>query len=313
MSARAVVAAARIAILCILALLTLGPLLGCRAARTRLGGSDATARWILRVYYFLAALTAAMVVLILVAPRWVNSVAMLDQAIRTFSVPALTVIPWTGPWIGCLLLARAARDSVHDCAYCDYDLSGNTSGTCSECGRSASQSPDVLEQARARWRRAPWMRTGVIWLGASLLILFFCGVQTMTWGHYCPECGRVEYYRRLQWAMPFTDRAWISGPDHRQPRRVYGLALSQLLDPEATCTHNWMGMGFNIHSPILTTFGQSPDVTTCVIADEVDFPQFIAAHPEAREMMRASMRNRHSACMDVDDLYVAWQAQARSP
>lgn len=47
---------------------------------------------------------------------------------------------------------RARRRKWHECLTCNYDLTGNTSGTCPECGQSASHVHTVIcESCETPW------------------------------------------------------------------------------------------------------------------------------------------------------------------
>jgi DNA-directed RNA polymerase subunit RPC12/RpoP len=41
---------------------------------------------------------------------------------------------FVGAIIGAVRMKRGELDSPHRCPHCDYDLTGNESGVCSECG-----------------------------------------------------------------------------------------------------------------------------------------------------------------------------------
>jgi ribosomal protein L37E len=301
-----VVTAARIAILCVLGLLTTGPLIGYMLARKRYGVCNTWSRRALAAYYLLTAIVATMLALAIAAPHFVLRIEPLDDAVRCLLLPGMILLPLGGPWIGCVGLALAARRSTTGCNRCGYDLTGNVSGFCPECGHPASSAADAHSSGAATRQRVPWVRIGGLWMAAVVLLFVLSGVQTLTWGRYCPDCGRSEFHVRDQWAIPWTSRVWLQTSDHLQPQRTRGFAISRLLDPGNTCTHNWTGLGGEVNGVTDGFRGIGNDVTRCVCADEQGFLDFVAAHPEAIDLMRADMRRRRSACDSVCQQYEEW-------
>ena len=62
------------------------------------------------------------------APRWVFTAATDGLAALILAGPGVALAVW---------LARRPRPRPGRCAGCGYDLTGNTSGRCPECGRKA--------------------------------------------------------------------------------------------------------------------------------------------------------------------------------
>ena len=69
-----------------------------------------------------------------------NSLVLGFGAIRRSSVREWYVPLWPWPWIcrggAVLTVARGRPGNTPRCAGCDYDLTGNVSGVCPECGRT---------------------------------------------------------------------------------------------------------------------------------------------------------------------------------
>ncbi len=99
-----------------------------------------------------------------------------------------TVAGWAAIAFGvvCLVRGRMSRRAHRDdrCYACNYDMTGNTTGRCPECGRAADQ----VE----RWRSRPlkrWRYAGLVILLIGWALTLMPGVLMHGWPAAVPSCA----------------------------------------------------------------------------------------------------------------------------
>ncbi len=140
-------------------------------------------------------------------------------------VSAYPIIAVTKP----LLVRRLRRKRGH-CMACGYDLEGNVSGVCPECGTDIPPKQTATEPRRRRVLR--WVKITPLLVVAAILSF---GVVYES--RYCVTCGRFEFRKYHAIRIPGTDVPLIHLPAKWSDRSP--ALLTELLDPQHDCTHSW--------------------------------------------------------------------------
>jgi uncharacterized paraquat-inducible protein A len=100
-------------------------------------------------------LTSFVVAAVFLLQLWVAVFGVDGCRLRTGSLPwsvvagaylgsSLLLAYLPSRWVYSLMRWRRVQDNGERCAHCDYDLTGNVSGTCPECGRAVRDPEDRL-------------------------------------------------------------------------------------------------------------------------------------------------------------------------
>ena len=212
-----------------------------------------------------------------------------------------------GPFIAMDLLAFAEGVRSKVCARCGYDLTGNVSGVCSECGMDIAEGAAMRPGIRQRITVFPWRKFLPIYALAVVLLLVALGYVKATEAYVCSECGRHGYRLIHQIRLPFGGPLLyeIRGGMRKDPNRPN--LLTPCLDPDGTCRHNWVGLGWSGEGLTDGWRGIGRDPSLNVAAAEPDFGRFLAERPGVLDRVRADLRQRRSIKGWLWEEYAEWK------
>lgn len=227
-----------------------------------------------------------------------------------FEVLLLT-LSLAGPFVAyhIVSVARAKALRIPLCGYCGYNLTGNVSGTCPECGAPGGRSAQAVPDRRHSGG-IPWRSVLPAW---ALLVILFLGLQgyrRVTEAWLCSECCRHEYRSVHRFGLSFGGPVLLEvrGQVHKERRD-----LTLYLDPDDDCTHNWIGFGYNGEGLTWGVRGIGFDRSSNIAESEPDFARFVDEHPDVLERIRETLRERGHLSEWLDDEFFAWQESQREP
>jgi hypothetical protein len=210
----------------------------------------------------------------------------LQIALRRTVPFVLCMLLLTGPWLGGYLVCAVRRSLVDVCHRCLYDLTGNESGICPECGTAVGDERGDGQPNSAAGGRSPWRRIAMWWFVGLVILFVFGGAQETRCVRYCTQCGQTALYHSYDLAMPFLGYTLIRGPEEGGVR-VPGNPLSKYLDPEGNCAHTWRYAGSRsdcvTYPAARYSYGNPANLG---YADEQDFSEFLADHPQVLDEIR---------------------------
>ncbi len=290
------------------------PLVAYVIARRKYRSRVAASRKTVLIYYAIVALSFTMAVTTAMPPPPSSqpfAYPMWDM-LTFLAVIALFVPPLAGPFVaaGILRAAKGLSLQARMCVTCGYNLTGNTSGVCPECGTpiDAPRTHDLL--LGPSLMSVPWRRLLPAWLAVVILITGLVGYLGYVNTHddwFCSECA-IEEFRgahefRLPWDGPllFEIPAGINR-DHggRSP-------LTRLLDPQGQCRHNWIGNGGGGDGVTTAYRGSGQVRTASSITNGPEFAQYVREHPNVLDRIRSSLRQSVSVTDWLPDEYYAWK------
>ena len=227
------------AIISCLAALGLCPLVALAIARVRFGKRAPMAvRYALR--YYAALMTGAVFIVMTVVlnnARGALTELMIPLACAAGLIALLATL--AGPFVALHLLAgaRAQNERSSICGRCGYNLQGNVTGICSECGSPVGElrrAPKLIQ----RLETMPWRRALPAWLAVLIFMAGVFGHAEVRKFYVCTECCLVKVEGAHLLTLPFISQPLLEIPDLSETS-YDEQALTPLLDPEGKCTHNW--------------------------------------------------------------------------
>ncbi len=229
-------------------------------------------------------------------------------ALASIAVAALLAALLLGPFVALDLLqvAKILASQAGICLQCAYDLTGNSSGVCPECGTPREQMRRTTPRLRHRIRFLPWGRLLPVWLLIVVLVAGLLGYVRVTGAWICSECCLRESRVFHRFEVPFGGPAFfeIDGGIERASRRAR--PLTQLLDPHSQCGHGWVANGSSAESLAGTAWRRGPDYSGSVVEYEPDFVQFVNENPEVLSRIRISVGQRESIREWLLEEYIDW-------
>ncbi|HRX84538.1 MAG TPA: hypothetical protein P5572_05910 [Phycisphaerae bacterium] len=288
--------------------LTLAPLASLFIAWRRFGScARRRGAWIV-VYYGVFA--AALVV-----HFWAiaANIAVTDPNVFTGLLAAQAVVSLLGPLLGAEVI-RAAGAASPLCERCRYDLTGNTSGVCSECGREITKGRAATEGWWRSWRREAWPRVRIPWSIALLLVFLCLGVRERIECRYCPICASSQYTHGYALAIPKTGVQIFALPTHVAPQWGGPSALTSIVDPAGTCRHEWIDLGADVIGIGYGDLSQRDDPLYAL--DQLGgsvLRQYANTRPELIEQCRQDLRAGDACAALVaavrQDSHASWMSQ----
>ncbi len=213
-----------------------------------------------------------------------------------------------GPLVAMELSAFTRTRSTKNCHHCGYNLTGNTSGRCSECGLTISRDTAYSPPLAQRLGMIPW-RTHLLRYFATIMLLFvLLGYRTRVWGFVCTNCAENKCQFQHCVFIPYTGFELFSfaGKDAPSWQRSFG--LTPFLDPQGNCTHDWLKYEecatHSIKRPRLF-FRQNPAFNH--VATEPDFPLFLKENPETLDIIRLDLKAGNRIEKWLTEEYNTWK------
>ena len=266
------------------------------------------------VYYTVVA--ASLVILVgtvnLLYPITSGFGDIVATALASIAVAVLLAAVLGGPFVGLdmLQVAKALASEVKICLQCGYDLTGNISGVCPECGSPTETSGRAPLSVRQRLMSLPWRRVLPVWLLAVVLLTGLVGYVKATEAWICSECCAREFRVLHQFGLPFGGPVLfeVKGGSHRDSYRAR--PLRRLLDPDNECSHRWVGNGWSGEGLTDGWRGIGPDFCGSIVEYEPDFERFLNDHPDVLSRIRQSARQRECISEWLFDEYYGWMEDA---
>ena len=151
-------------------------------------------------------------------------------------IPML-LIAVTGPLIAAELHVFSKTLKVGFCYHCGYNLLGNTSGACPECGTIALTAENPNTTLSRRLKSVRWQRFLPPYLVMLLILPVLFGYRQQVDGYVCTECAESEL--RIHRGIYFGNFDLISWPMGNATALYWANPLTPYLDPKRTCKHKW--------------------------------------------------------------------------
>ena len=218
----------------------------------------------------------------------------------------LPLMAITGPLIAAELHVFLKTLKEGFCYHCGYNLTGNTSGDCPECGTITLTVENAHTTLGQRLKSVRWQRVLPPYLGMLLILLVLFGYHQQVDGYVCTECGESEL--RIRRGIYLGDIDLISWPIGNATALHRANPLTPYLDPKGTCKHKWRhfeSMGYHAAKRLPYFLNRSSPAYNLDTADQPDFPAFLKTRPnlleEIREKLRKGQRITNWLYEELDD------------
>lgn len=179
------------------------------------------------------------------------------------------------------------------CAQCLYDLTGNTSGVCPECGNPWEHAADSRSARLRPLVPYPWRRILPFWLAGVAMLALLSMYHQVAEAYVCSECCRsyVQFKHRL--ALPVGQRSALVEFDALKLGPATTLdGLPQQLDPSSTCRHHWIEQCRSAEGLLGSWSNDWASLCHNDVDLLPDFPRFLKARPDVLKRIRKSVRAR---------------------
>lgn len=284
------------------------PLLAYLRAREVHGFVSRRGRKVIVIYNGALLTCIFLVVLALTVDR--RPVAALFDLLGIVAVIGIAVGGLCGPFVGIHLLSSQRYASTNACAACGYNLTGNVSGVCPECGTAttANRLAAYPNQSAAAFNAS---RAWLAYIGSILLFGALLSYAHATVYQCCSECGRrqVRTVHRLE--VPVSGKKVVEIDGRADLDRKSRNPMTAYLDPDGACRHNWIGYGGMGDSIWRTSCGGRSDPSRVDLSDMPHFDAFVAVNPDVLDRFRANIRTYQWSHYWLEDRYREWD-QSRS-
>ena len=219
----------------------------------------------------------------------------------------LPFVSLIGPIVAIELHSFCKTSSFTHCYKCGYDLTGNISGICPECGTPIKTNLASTLPLTQRIAAIGYKRYLLIYVLAAFFIFASFGFEGSVTGYYCSKCAKAEYrFSNSLYLYPTNIKVFTwSSPNPGYSN--WPNPLTKYLDPDGSCQHNWLvygGQYISMH-PNARFTGLNPAANT--VADEPDFDKFVEAHPDVIDRIRNDLANRRPFKDWLLDEYMTWK------
>jgi hypothetical protein len=214
----------------------------------------------------------------------------------------------TGPFVALDLLSvvEATASQANLCTRCGYNLTGNISGVCPECGMPTEATPRTVPKLRRRIMALPWRRVLPVWLLIVALVTGLLGYVRTTEAWICSECCLHQFRVLHQFGLPSNGPVLFELRGGM--RKEWGKSpLTPLFDPRGECRHNWVCYGSSGEGLTGGWRGIGLDPSLNIVDSEPDFAQFVNDHPDVLSRIRSAVRQRDSIMDWLSDEYYDWK------
>ena len=302
-----------IAAFLLLACLASSPLVRYLKAKRRHEQALGRCRTLVIMYYgVVLACTLALVLSLTLQFNYSSrSLIQMTNAMGFIAFIILICASLSGPCIALDLISALKKEHAKFCRRCGYDLTGNTSGVCPECGSNIESNPKSVPSVGQRIKAVRWRRLIPLYVIVLALLAGLLGYVRVTTAWVCSECGRYEFRVRHQLRIPFGGLVLfeVQGGLRRGYHRPN--PLTPFLDPNNNCQHNWVGFGWNGEGMTTGWRGIGVDPSSVgTLASEPDFDEFIAQHPDVLDRIRSDLRARREIAGWFSDKYMEWKDES---
>jgi hypothetical protein len=233
--------------------------------------------------------------------------AWIEDLLGYIGVFGLGCLLLAGPIIAMDLLAFARIVHSRFCARCGYDLTGNVSGVCSECGTRIVEGKAMRPSAGQRIAAIPWRTFLPAYAAVVILLLAAAGYVKVTEAYICSECGKHEYRLIHEIRLPFGGPLLFEIGGGIRENWSRPNPLTPYLDPDGTCRHNWVGLGCSGEGLTFGWRGIGADPSASFSAIEPDLGTFLHQNPGVLDRIRADLRKRWSIREWLWEEYAQWK------
>ena len=219
----------------------------------------------------------------------------------------LPFVSLIGPTVAIELHSFCKTSSFIHCYKCGYNLTGNTSGTCPECGTPLDKNKTSTPPLTRRITAIGYKRYWLIHLLAAFFIFASFGLERSVTGYYCSKCAKAEYrFSNSLYLYPTSIKVFTwSSPNPGYSH--WPNPLTEYLDPDGSCQHNWLiygGQYISMHpNPRFT--GVNPTINT--VADEAGFDEFVDANPDVIDRIRSDLAGNRPFKDWLFEEYMTWK------
>ena len=237
-----------------------------------------------------------------------GDVASTALAVTAFASLVAAVL--AGPFVASdvLQVAESLASQAKICIRCAYNLTGNISGKCPECGTPTRESAHTPVDLRHRIRYLPWGKVMPLWIVWVTLVTGLLGYVRVKEAWVCSECCVREIRLRHQFRIPFGGPELVEIKGGTQPPRPR--PLTRLLDPDGQCGHRWIGNGVSGEGLTSGVRGIGVDLCISGVQDQPDFVQFVNDRSDVLNRIRASVRQSELFVEWLLEEYLVWKESA---
>ena len=213
-----------------------------------------------------------------------------------------------GPLVAIELSAFARTLNTRNCYQCGYNLTGNTSGRCPECGLTISADTTYSPPLAKRLTMIPWKTHFFRYIAAVLLLVVLFGYRPYVRGFICTNCAENKCWFQHRFFIPYTQFELFSFAGKDAPRWQRSFGLTPFLDPQSKCTHNWLTY---VEVAKYGLYGRRflvrDNPANNHVATESDFPLFLKDNPKTLDRIRADLEVGNHIDKWLTEEYNTWK------
>lgn len=263
--------------------------------------------------YCVAAAAGAIALIVPFEPQFAyrsNFLSGVINALGGTGFCSLVILSLLGPFVALYVKRPLNCAPSILCKRCGYNLTGNTSGKCSECGSIINSEADAMPSIQTMsWGKG--LRGFVAtYISFILILAILFGYTKITTARYCSECARLETQTRHRFAIPVVGQMLFDIKGERKEAAIPN-SLTPFLDPNNDCRHNWVGLGWSGEAITAGWRGIGADPSRAeAIIYEPGFRDFVKDHPDVLDRIRSDLRLRRTIAGWLFDEYLEWKDES---